>query len=325
MRAIYLFFFSTGFFICNGQYTLTLANAPVPGDIESYQPVDTTGVMPGPGGAGQTWNYTAIVITSTAVSSNTYTSPSAAPNNTLFPSATIASWSGGSSYGMFDYSTSWTYLGSAVSNTMFCTVYGDPATYYTYPFTYGSTSNDTYSFATQYDTASGTINTIGDATGTLQLPSITHNNVLRIKRTINEVNIGASPYTFTGETYFFYSSASKFPLLVMVQYTVNSASGTFSSRSISINVGITTNISTTVQSASFEMYPNPASGRLNFNHADLKSSELKIYNSIGQMIFSPSEDQLRNNDLDISCLERGIYFVKIKNKDTEFTKKLLVE
>jgi hypothetical protein len=288
-------------------------NIPVPADVESYLPVDTTGIYPSAGGAGQTWNYTNIVTTSTAASSATYVPISSVPNASLFPGSTIGSHSGGSSYSVFDCSSSWTYMGSATSNTMFCTVYGDPATYYSYPFSFGSTSSDTYSFATQFDTTSGSISTVGDATGMLQLPTISYNNVLRVKRTMNEVNVGASPYTFTGETWFFYSAATKFPHMVMVSYTVNSGSGTFSNRSISVNVPVTTTgLLDTTDESTFNIYPNPAaSGQINIDTRESMTGNIVIFNSLGQEIKCfCSEAGQKTISIDAQDLPKGIYFVR---------------
>ena len=69
----------------------------------------------------------------------------------------------------------------------------------------------------------------------------------------------------------------------------------------------------------FSIYPNPNNGLLNIKSA-IPISEITIYNNLGQLLFTSEE----NNQIDISTLSEGIYFVKIKdeNGQTE-TKKVL--
>ncbi len=69
----------------------------------------------------------------------------------------------------------------------------------------------------------------------------------------------------------------------------------------------------------FSLYPNPTNGWLNIQSAT-SIAEITIYNNLGQLLFTLEE----KNQVDISTLSEGIYFVKIKdeNGQTE-TKKVL--
>ncbi|MAB39839.1 MAG: hypothetical protein CL528_06155 [Aequorivita sp.] len=69
----------------------------------------------------------------------------------------------------------------------------------------------------------------------------------------------------------------------------------------------------------FSIYPNPTNGVLSINSSSTVS-EITIYNNIGQLLFTFKE----KNQIDISTLSKGIYFVKIKdeNGQTE-TKKVI--
>ena len=57
------------------------------------------------------------------------------------------------------------------------------------------------------------------------------------------------------------------------------------------------------------VYPNPASNRLNITGENI--SQVEIYNSLGQMIYSKSVDT-DNLTIDISSFEDGLYVVNIK-------------
>ncbi|MDN3723835.1 T9SS type A sorting domain-containing protein [Aequorivita sp. SDUM287046] len=69
----------------------------------------------------------------------------------------------------------------------------------------------------------------------------------------------------------------------------------------------------------FSIYPNPTNGVLNIKSAT-PLSEITVYNNHGQLLFASE----KNNQVDISTLSQGIYFVKIKdeNGQTE-TKKVI--
>ncbi len=67
-------------------------------------------------------------------------------------------------------------------------------------------------------------------------------------------------------------------------------------------------------------YPNPANEQIHFKLNDLK--EVKIFNQLGQVIFS-QEDV--TNTLNISSLKEGIYFISIQFKDFKLIEKLIVK
>ena len=69
----------------------------------------------------------------------------------------------------------------------------------------------------------------------------------------------------------------------------------------------------------FSIYPNPTSGVLNIKSV-VPISEITIYNNLGQLLISSKE----KNQLDISALSEGVYFLKIiaENGQTE-TKKIV--
>ena len=69
----------------------------------------------------------------------------------------------------------------------------------------------------------------------------------------------------------------------------------------------------------FSIYPNPTNGVLNINSSSTVS-EITVYNNLGQLFLTSEE----KNQIDISTLNEGIYFVKISNQNGQTeTKKVI--
>ena len=78
------------------------------------------------------------------------------------------------------------------------------------------------------------------------------------------------------------------------------------------------------------LYPNPTSEKINisFNSNNVNSYQIKIINSLGQVIQKIEEHSLdRSNDisLDVSNFSVGLYFVKIEVDNLSTLKKLLIK
>ena len=72
---------------------------------------------------------------------------------------------------------------------------------------------------------------------------------------------------------------------------------------------------------SFSIYPNPSCDRINWS-AELKIKRIQISNLLGEIVM---EKIIRNNSLDISSLNTGIYIVKGSTENSVLTSKLIVE
>ena len=70
----------------------------------------------------------------------------------------------------------------------------------------------------------------------------------------------------------------------------------------------------------FSIYPNPTNGVLNIKSAT-PLSEITVYNNLGQLLFVSE----KNNQVDISALSQGIYFVKIKDENGQTETKKVVK
>src|ERR1700740_966445 len=91
MKKIYILFCIT--FLLQeykAQHTLTAVFNPVIGDVDSRITLDTSGLFLGSSGTSQIWNYTGISTGTNAPGSSTYVAMSLVPNNSLYPTGTIA-------------------------------------------------------------------------------------------------------------------------------------------------------------------------------------------------------------------------------------------
>ena len=239
-------------------------------------------------------------------------------NNSLYPTGTIATDIGipGYHYVYGNTSSKIEYLGIAEPTTSNCVVYGDPAIFYTLPFTYGSLSSDTYSRSTE----AGTIITAGDGTGTLQLPSGTYSNILKLTLSFYDtsgVNTIQNRY---------YSALSKFPLLTISSYTI----GAGIQKSGSINTSVTLGIFIASQIKGTNVFPNPVTNGELFlkpqNGEQIK--EIEIINALGQVVLHQSNSEMNSNDarrIDVSNLNKGIYYLSLRTSDGSHTKKIIIE
>ncbi|MBW2963022.1 T9SS type A sorting domain-containing protein [Mesonia aestuariivivens] len=78
--------------------------------------------------------------------------------------------------------------------------------------------------------------------------------------------------------------------------------------------------------ANFSIYPNPTSGVINFrldNNLDIDS--VKIYAINGKIVKTFSEKELKNNNqINVSELLSGVYFLQLQSKKSEVTRKLII-
>ncbi len=83
------------------------------------------------------------------------------------------------------------------------------------------------------------------------------------------------------------------------------------------------------ENAVISIHPNPAKDELFVNIPGLtdKNPEIKILNCLGKIVYSGSQFTSPENllTIDVSGLTNGIYFVQIKNNNTNLIKKLIIQ
>jgi bilirubin oxidase len=78
---------------------------------------------------------------------------------------------------------------------------------------------------------------------------------------------------------------------------------------------------------SVKAYPNPAKDFLTIDLSEIidKETSIKIYNSLGQIIFEEKKAESEKIAITASFLGKGIYFIQIKEKNKVSSKKVIIE
>jgi hypothetical protein len=321
--------------------TLTSANNPVAGDIDGYKICDTTNISQGNSGANQTWSFLSLIRQdSTNVN---FVSASSTPYAAQFSSSNIASTNDNENYNYMTTSSSNMFINGS-GGPSFIVSYTDPQLYLQYPFNYGSSFSD--NFAANYIISgsdvkrTGTTTVSGDAWGTINLPSGSFSNSLRVKYIIStrdSSNPGIPVITVTNVTsYIWFVPGRKFPVFEIVYSTISINGTQFgNNKTVNYNDGSTigiSNISNVVPEgfSLFQNYPNPfnPSTNLEFGISKLEFVSLKIYDMLGKEISTLVNERLiagtYKYSFNASGLTSGIYFYTLKAGEFTETKRMLL-
>jgi hypothetical protein len=78
-----------------------------------------------------------------------------------------------------------------------------------------------------------------------------------------------------------------------------------------------------VLGSKFSIFPNPANNFITIQSADVKVSSVEIYSLLGQKVLVV--DELKNNQINVANLSRGMYLLKISAEGNSVTKKIIIE
>ncbi len=80
------------------------------------------------------------------------------------------------------------------------------------------------------------------------------------------------------------------------------------------------------ESFGFSLMPNPSTGKFSINfRGEAESHPVEICNLLGEKIWSANFTGISKSDIDLSGYPRGIYFVKLYNRDFIYLKKIIVQ
>lgn len=69
------------------------------------------------------------------------------------------------------------------------------------------------------------------------------------------------------------------------------------------------------------LYPNPVENKLTIKHSGVSVENVSLYNVLGRLVFNA-----KNSDtIDVSTFHSGVYFVKIKTKNKEVIRKIVID
>ncbi len=74
----------------------------------------------------------------------------------------------------------------------------------------------------------------------------------------------------------------------------------------------------------FQLYPNPVSTSLHVELADSKKFDLIVYDVSGKTVYNKS-NLVKSEDINVSELRKGVYFLQVITEETKFTKRFIKE
>jgi hypothetical protein len=318
------------------------ANEPVIGDVERRKSYDSTTALPTNTGANQVWNFTSLATNTTAMSSNSYTTPSSISGGTAYPSATIGSVDGSGNSSFFkSTATQYELLGSKQSSLSL--TFTNSAVMAVWPITSSYNNTDIVAGTAKVSTSltltgpfNGTINVMSTGTGTLMLPgSLTFANVLLVRSNLTGIATFTIPFVGTVTATIvniqdqYYDASQKFPILNVSVFNVNSSMGNQSSKTITLNndalVGIKENQNSDL---SLNIFPNPASNQITIvlNDQNAENVSVQVMNSLGQVVKSLDLGKgPLSTPVNVSDLCSGMYYVKTNVGTRSSVKKLTIQ
>lgn len=328
MKKLYTFFASSVLVLSAEAQTIN--NAPQIGDSFSGKIHKVAGISEGNAGTSQVWN---INVIDSATYTLSYVAPSSTPYSGTFTSSNLASTENNSDYTFF----------TTTANDMVIDGIGSPATTFAYantvkffefPCSYGTnfTDNFTATFTSGGNTIyrSGNITFNADASGVLNTSFGSFTNVLRIKtvQNINDsMNIMGNPVVTNtvSTTYNFMDPAYKHPLFQVIYNVVTVMGNTTTVKMVRTHDPNSNSIVEPTKENLFSVFPNPAKNNITVQYRNTTTAHITISDITGKVVLLHQINGNKPNSIDISHLDKGMYFISVSNEKENFTKKLIVE
>lgn len=320
----------------SAQPTLTDDNAvPTAGSVF---PISAgTYEFPGAAGADQLFGHWMLLPTGNRDIS--YVSPSLSNTASTIPGTTILSTDGGSDTLFWGLTTNGMEILADLSG-LGLVVYTDPVLELKLPCTFGTSWTDAVSAAYTVSgfqvQRTGTVVGLGDAFGTLELPELVLQNVLRVK--VRKVLLDNSPVLNVrraSETYYFFTEGVPHPALRLQLDSVTLGTGNPAvTREAQWMYG---NGNVSVQSIDpdligFSAYPNPASGAvsLSFGNAEHGARRVELMDATGRVVRQQPLALQNSTELpaafNTAGLAPGVYHIRLVGENSVLgTQRLVVQ
>ncbi|MCD4695250.1 MAG: T9SS type A sorting domain-containing protein [Bacteroidales bacterium] len=165
----------------------------------------------------------------------------------------------------------------------------------------------------------------GNKVGTFETGFGGFNQTINNSSAITHTALGTMPLTDSGTVWFFTWVAPVSSVGDITFYTaVNTANGNGANSGDQINLSQFTaspsvGISNSIAEDKIHIYPNPSSGVVNIAQTRNSDSNIQVLNLTGQVVYS-KEIHEKNEKLDLSFLETGVYFMRIG----DYTERLVI-
>jgi Secretion system C-terminal sorting domain len=302
-------------FAINANAQLTQANnAPAGGDSYSTTVISSAVAGPGASGANANWNFSTATIGTTV---NPYVATT--NTNTAFNPANITVSNGPADVSYYkSAATDLLYYGGNIQISFLAATitYTAPAIIAKYPMALNTASlvsiGGSISASGIPGTFNGSSSTLADGTGTLQLPSKTFTNVIRVvtTQTINFSSIAASG-TLIQVYYNYFAPGKKYPVFSINTSSAN-VGGSPSSQTV---VTIASDYLSTVTGlnnnnnviSDLNVYPNPSSNIVNFTSANELAVSVSIFDLTGRKL-ETTRFANGKSTMNTSNFASGVYF-----------------
>ncbi len=315
------------------QPTLTKSfNQPILGEVNTKLICDSVGVVPKSSGVNQLWDFSNFILTSNVETSN-YISTSAGGGASYTGSSFVESY-GSTKFFMKATATQYEIVG--IENPSFAlNINGNTAIQFAWPVAMGYSKTDAFSGTAHANNLNGNVtgNIVSTApgNGTLIIPGgNTFYGVLQVRIRITATAsflLGVTTVNLKAVDYTYYDATHKFPLLT-VSYADVTGAYTSKAASIRVHDGIV-GINDLNFDATFNIFPNPAKDNFNVSLNNIINAHctIEILNSLGQTIqvHQLGNDKQISNNISVSNLTSGVYFVKTTLGDKVSVRKLIKE
>ncbi|MEM7038149.1 MAG: hypothetical protein AAF570_14285, partial [Bacteroidota bacterium] len=249
------------------QYTMTRSDFPQIGDSQYYSEADTTGLTPGPGGTGQTWDFSGAVQLGSSLTVN-WGDATMHPNGGMFPGSDIVQ-TFSNEYNFFASNNDSMVHTGEVSLTGTDLPYSDPGVLWYFPLNFNDMNSDSV-FGEYFDgfltnaNRWGEVSTHFDGDGTVITPFATYNNVNRLytqgiyqdSSWTGAVNTEVQVFRWE-----WYQQGRTLPVMSINVRLVSVNAGPFTeTTSIWYADSQLVNVDAAIAAAEMQVYPNPTAG-----------------------------------------------------------------
>ncbi len=256
-----------------------------------------------------------------------YMAPSVTPTSSQIPSAQLLSTDGGSDTLFWAVTTDGlTQVGERTDLAL--VNYTDPLLEIEYPCTFGTSWTDavsaSYSVSGFPVTRTGTVTGIADGYGTLELPAVVVEDVLRVK--VRKVLLDQSPLanvSRVSETFYFFTETVRHPVLRIQIDSVTigaGAPGVTSEALWMYGDGMLSVGSIEMADVQFTAYPNPANElvHLLLNEGADAARFVEVVDGSGRLVlrndFIGRAEQDMQAAFNVSGLAPGLYMVRLSGE-----------
>lgn len=207
-------------------------------------------------------------------------------------------------------------------------IFDDPRELLQFPFAYGDTYSGTFSAEVQNLTngqvfdRSGTVELEVDGYGDLQIPSLSIENVVRVKAIYNYSDefMGTPIFSYVDTVFMWYHENTS---AIVGSYTSVSIEGTPQLQRISYMDPTDVKVAELFAQDDISIFPNPARDQITLRNVKGSGEPASIYSSTGQLVMKVKLEE--EKAIDVSKLEPGIYFVVWHNGLTSKSERVVIQ